>query len=109
MAPVPLRLFQDLWLDYYNFFAHGVGAAVWGADECHRALYVILPGDRAITRIFTMAEQGNWSAPGHRSGWNGDLERPTFKPSIGTPNWHGYITHGELSASTCAPECCKVE
>ena len=32
--------------------------------------------------------------------WNGDVERPTVKPSIGDPDYHGYLIDGTLYLTT---------
>ena len=97
-----------------GFWAEGPGAMSWKErtqkdGSVHLALAVILPGDRTASLIYPRHEPGNWSQPGPRQGWNGDRERPTFKPSIQAPNWHGYIIHGELTTAPCPDSCCKVQ
>ena len=97
-----------------EFWKYGEGAMCWTTlqtkeGELHKALFVKLPNDRSISFvIYPMHEENNWSQPGTKNGWNGDEERPTFKPSIGGKTWHGYITHGELTTKSCDMECCDV-
>lgn len=40
----------------------------------------------------------DWSVPGDLEGhWDGNIERPTLKPSILVPDhWHGYVRNGVL-------------
>ena len=50
-------------------------------------------------RIYTMTDGKDWTHPGDISGWDGNIERPTFNPSIWLSDrkgWHGYIQDGNL-------------
>ena len=93
------RMFRDPSVDFY---AYGVGAMFWSEHDGHRVLWLLAPetdGRYSPARIFVMHEAKNWAKPGNVSGWDGNLERPTFKPSIwlhDKKGWHGYIRNGDL-------------
>ena len=95
------------------FWAEGSGAMSWTAfpddfGQEWRALAVILPNERTASLIFVSHAEGNWARRGPKFGWNGDLDRPTFKPSIQGDSWHGYITHGEFTNEACPDSCCEI-
>lgn len=107
MAVYPGKMVRDLAEDYDAFFAYGIGAMCWSIDEGLRVLYFMAPptgyknGGVKFTlgRIYTMRSEGNRAVPGNVNGWDGNLERPTFEPSIwllGRKGWHGYIRNGDL-------------
>ena len=93
------------------YWAEGPGAMCWRELQdddgvAHLALMVRLPGDQGASPIYPMHQPNNWCRPGPKFGWNGDRERPTFRPSIQMPDgWHGFITHGELTAEPCPDTC----
>ena len=93
--------------DWEGLHAHGVGAMFWDIVQGNRVLYFLAPpvGDQNpeckfhLGRIYTMTDGKDWTHPGDVSGWDGNLEQPTFTPSIWLRNrkgWHGYITAGNL-------------
>ena len=98
------RMFRDLAEDYDAFFDYGVGAMCWVRRHEQRALYFLAPcppADRGFAgaMILTMTDGEDWTVPGSVSGWDGNLEQPTFHPSIWLDDckgWHGYITAGDL-------------
>jgi len=92
------------------FFEHGEGAMAWvHIDKPENlALAVILPGDKTASILYVRHAEGNWARPGPKNGWNGDRERPTFKPSIQSDAWHGFITHGEFTQKSCPPGHCEI-
>lgn len=94
-----------------EFWAYGAGAMCWrmlvdNDGNQHLGLYVRLPGERGGCVLYPMHQEGNWAHPGNKPGWNGNWQQPTFKPSIVGDNWHGFITHGEISDQTC--DCCEI-
>ena len=54
--------------------------------------------------VYTSHAQNNWAAPGEVMGWDGNLDAPTFSPSIGVLHgdgssgyqWHGFLEGGTL-------------
>ena len=94
----------DLHEDYDAFYAHGIGAMCWRRRHEQRALYFLAPcqhSSRGFTgaTILTMTDGKYWTTPGDVSGWDGNLERPTFDPSIwlrDRKGWHGFIQDGDL-------------
>ena len=93
-------MFQDLHADYDAFFEYGIGAMCWRFDpEDRRMLYFIAPGNYGVSRIYTKRSETDWTVPGDVDGWDGNLERPTFQPSIwliDRKGWHGFIREGNL-------------
>ena len=97
-------MFRDLRADYDAFFAYGVGAMCWSARNDERALVFLAPdvehGGRFIcARILTSTDGRDWTKPGPVKGWDGDIEHPTFTPSIWLSDrsgWHGFIRRGDL-------------
>ena len=53
--------------------------------------------------------KGNWARPGDQNGWDGNLQRPTFNPSIDCSShgngggWHGYIVRGRICDCNSRP------
>lgn len=101
----PGFMFRDAIADYETFFDYGIGAMCWSFDaEARRELYFLAPCPDAprgfeVARILTMTDGKGWTHPGAVSGWDGNLERPTFTPSIWLRNrsgWHGFIRNGNL-------------
>ena len=99
------RMFSCLAADYNAFFTHGVGAMCWGKNaEGQRVLYFLAPCPDApkgweTARILTMTDGKDWTHPGDVSGWDGNVDHPTFHPSIWLSDgngWHGYIRDGNL-------------
>ena len=90
-----------------EFWAYGIGAMCWKELDGLRALYIILPGwedeerpDTCPSALFVNHAPNNWAKPGEIEGWDGNIEKPTFTPSIHIPGgWHGYLTEGELTLS----------
>ena len=99
-------MFGDLHEYYDAFFAYGLGAMCWRRRHEQRALYFLAPcqhGSRGFdgAMILTMTDGKDWTTPGDVSGWDGNLERPTFHPSIwlmDRKGWHGYMKAGRLEA-----------
>ena len=96
---------RDLHEDYDAFYAHGIGAMCWCTEEGRRVLYFLAPPTGYpnmkfnMGRIYTMTDGQDWTNPGDVSGWDGNIERPTFHPSIWLSDkrgWHGYLTAGNL-------------
>ena len=57
------------------------------------------PRNFDVARIFTHTNGLDWCVPGDVVGWDGDLVRPTFNPSIWLNDrrgWHGFIRRGNL-------------
>ena len=89
-----------------EFFAHGIGAMRWSVGPRYRWLEFLAPDvERAsadgnvLACICTTTDGANWSCPGDVSGWDGNVEKPTFSPSIwlrDRKGWHGYIRNGDL-------------
>lgn len=101
----PGRMFSDGVLDYDAFFDYGIGAMCWSKDdEGRRTLIFLAPtisGRRKwiCSEIYTLTDGKDWKTPGPIKGWDGNLEAPTFSPSIWLLNragWHGYIEQGNL-------------
>ena len=85
------------------------GALSWGEDqEGRRFLFLRPPGARSLGAIYTHADLNDWGTPGPVNRWNGDMERPTLRPSIRLGEWHGFVTHGELTAKPCTASCCPI-
>ena len=97
-------MFRSLAEDYNAFFDYGVGAMAWGKDsEGRRVLYFLAPshacGRFETCRIYAETNGEDWCIPGPVKGWDGNLEAPTFSPSIwilDRQGWHGYIKAGNL-------------
>ena len=92
---------REVWPDYDAFFAYGPGAWFWRIIEAHRAFYFIPPGNHTPARIWCDHVPDNWARRGSVLGWDGNVEQPTFQPSIdhapGTPiAWHGFIKAGNF-------------
>ena len=90
-----------------DFYAHGVGAMFWDIVKGVRVLYFLAPpvGEKnteckfSLGRIYAMTDGKDWTHQGSVSGWDGNLEQPTFTPSIwlnDRQGWHGWITKGNL-------------
>ena len=101
------RMLSDTKEDYDAFYACGVGAMFWRFDEGCRVLYFLAPpvGYKnpevkfCMGRIYTMTDGKDWTVPGEVNGWDGNVERPTFHPSIwlrDRKGWHGFIRDGDL-------------
>lgn len=100
-------MFRNISDDYDAFFEYGVGAMCWLFDkEGRRKLLFLAPdtGAENITgsicvEIYTETNGQDWKIHGDVQGWDGNLERPTFNPSIwllDRKGWHGYIRNGDL-------------
>ena len=97
-------MFRDLQTDYDAFFAYGIGAMCWAHMEEPLSLWFLAPCSMSEkgwepARILTMTDGKDWTVPGDVSGWDGNIERPTFDPSIWLSDrkgWHGYIQDGNL-------------
>lgn len=121
-----------------GFWKSGPGAFKWGRLLCservgchvcidtgrgHRVLWLKVPdavgtnvgGDHCC--LYIAHAEGNWAAPGDDWQWNGDLKKPTLRPSIQhnqvrdgqlVHGWHGYLTHGELTEEPCDDSCCRM-
>ena len=91
-----------------------MGAFAWSTDEKgRRVLWLRVPNASCKTGVevlclYPSRAPNNWAAPGDTNGWNGDVDQPTFKPSIQAGAWHGFLTHGELSAKSCDADCCRI-
>ena len=104
----PGRTFRDLHEDYDAFFEYGIGAMRWRLDKAGRRKLIFIapeidpePGRKPgiCTEIYTMTDGEDWKVPGPVQGWDGNLERPTFNPSIwllDRKGWHGFIKNGDL-------------
>ena len=65
-------------------------------------VYIHLPGERG--RWTPIHVQRGPAPEAHVWGWDGDLDRPTFVPSIHNPGyWHGHMTRGQLLSVGAAP------
>ncbi len=96
------------------FWDHGAGAVCWNVKG--KILILLTPCKECphgyeVSHIHCNHKPGNWAAPGSKSGWNGNLETPSLRPSIRVPNrhspepvdsWHGFLVNGILT--TEAPE-----
>lgn len=102
------RMFRNMTDDYQAFFDYGIGAMCWQHDpEGRRELLFIAPAvdpdpgakPWVLTAIYTSTDGKDWKNPGPVNGWDGNVERPTFNPSIWLLNrkgWHGWIREGNL-------------
>ena len=103
------RVFPSLWEHYDAFFAYGPGAMAWEEDkEGRRVLYFLAPPRPGwvcrfeTARIHTETDGKDWTNPGPVKGWDGNIERPTFSPSIWLSDrkgWHGFIRNGDLHSA----------
>ena len=100
-----------------EFYEYGIGAMHWVVlDSGNRGLWVIFPYKKQpsgpfktgweVALIYCNHADNNWAKPGVCGGWDGNLERPTFKPSIDNtcrgkfPDaWHGWIQGGDLKTA----------
>ena len=58
-------------------------------------IFIILPGTKHPDAL----QVNNGPPLGPRVwGWNGDVDNPTLEPSIGAPEWHGYLRSGKLQS-----------
>ena len=62
--------------------------------EGRRLCYMVLPnGSLCILPVIAHRKENQaWE-------WDGNIERPTFRPSIlhhSTPEWHGFVTDGQM-------------
>ena len=95
-----------------------VGDWWWGRTEVdgemHRVLWLVVPmvarekygprirGEGELIAAFPSHIDGNWALPGPVNGWDGNLDEPTFSPSIFVggssdyPGWHGFLRKGRL-------------
>ena len=107
-------MFPSLGTHYDEFFAHGVGAMTWTHDiEGRRQLVFLAPavgfdGEGMFAgsgmrfhgaKIYCETDGKDWTHPGDVRWWDGNLERPTFAPSIwlhDRKGWHGFIRAGDL-------------
>ena len=100
-------MFNNMAEDYDAFFEYGAGAMLWRFDEEGRRLLLFLAPDigaenitgTICSEIYTETDGKNWKTPGPVRGWDGNLEQPTFNPSIWLLNregWHGFIRNGDL-------------
>ena len=104
MDVIPGRMFADMFEDYDAFFVYGPGAMCWSKDEeSRRTLWFLAPSMRGrrfdTARIYTETDGKDWCSPGSVQGWDGNIEKPTFNPSIwlhDRKGWHGWITAGNL-------------
>ena len=82
------------------------GEFAWEFDFTHFP-HGAKPEDEVLTVYLHLpGERGRWTpiwvrrgppGDGHTWGWDGDMDRPTFLPSIHQPGvWHGYMTAGQL-------------
>ena len=56
-------------------------------------LFLVEPmGERAFLAIRPEVQEN-----GHSWEWDGDLDRPTLKPSINAEVWHGWLRQGILT------------
>lgn len=83
-----------------EFWQYGIGAMAWFNEQ--ESLFVVVPSDseRGFEGILLYSQHapGNWAEFGDEVGWDGNIEEPTFKPSIASGEWHGFIVDGKLSA-----------
>ena len=100
-------MFDDLARDYHAFFQYGPGAMRWSFDEGRRVLRFLAPpvgrtnpwARFETARIFCRRSATDWSQPGEVLGWDGNVVKPTFNPSIwlyDRKGWHGWIQRGDL-------------
>ena len=91
----PGKVFED----WNSFDTYGVGAMKWSYDpDGTRVLWFRAP-DNDCARIYTTRDDEYWCKGGRIVGWDGNVERPTFTPSIWLREkrgWHGFITNGDL-------------
>ena len=105
---------------YDELFDRGqAGDWCWGSEERDglrlRVLWLIVPAvgglpsgllyDRGLELIHVFPDHApkNWAEPGDRCGWDGNVDCPTFSPSIfvrgaepADPGWHGFFEQGRL-------------
>ena len=108
-----MRVYQDVCKEFWRDVNNNNDVMSWQIvkDEdgkLYRVLWVRLPSDKSMSRLFMMHAENNWAKSGTRNGWNGDRERPTLKPSIRADSWHGFIIHGEFAEKPCTDECCPI-
>ena len=103
MATHKGKMFPEL--DYQAMTAYGIGAMCWRIDgEGDRWLQFVAPNPARksgwmIAAIRTMRSAHDWGIKGDVNGWDGNLEKPTFNPSIwlcDREGWHGFIRNGDL-------------
>ena len=93
------KMFSDTLADYDAFFEFGPGAMCWSADEQNRRTLWFIAPDGVTARIYANRSKDDWAVPGDVIGWDGDISRPTFTPSIWLNNkkgWHGFIQKGDM-------------
>ena len=92
-----------------GFDAYGVGAMCWSQDDDGTpVLWFIaprippMPGrqrQQEYARLYTTRDEELWRKGAPINGWDGNVERPTFTPSIwlnDKKGWHGFIRDGDL-------------
>ena len=92
-----------------DFDVYGIGAMCWSHDEDGTlVLFFIAPRIPTIpgrerqqeyVRLYTTRDGENWRKGGPINGWDGNIDCPTFTPSIWLKDkkgWHGFIQDGNL-------------
>lgn len=99
MKIIPGKIFHEMDDDFWDY---GPGAMHWSTVNDRLVLWVVLPNNppffSQLMLLYPRNNGSDWTQPGDVEGWNGDLESPTFHPSISVPNlgWHGWIREGDL-------------
>ena len=94
---------------YDKFFKDGVGNYAWDCLENIWCLLLLTPHKKRkngeLICIYPWHAENNWSQPGKKLGWNFNLRKPSFWPSIdGTcggkhpDSWHGFFINGKFNS-----------
>ena len=70
---------------------------VWTKDRRYFALWCVLPHKNG-PMPGALPLTGDMPENSPRWEWDGKIEKPTLKPSIVTPGWHGFLTDGRFIA-----------
>ena len=87
--------------NYDELMSYGVGGMLWVTINGRRALLVRVPHEMGNVVIYPRRTDTNWSEAGEELGWDGNVEHPTFHPSVDCSKhggWHGFIVRGQLCA-----------
>lgn len=104
MDPIQCKRFDmrspERWRENYDgFFAYGPGAFDFMDWHDGYSIIILVPGSKAPIRCRVKQEGTNGGQDEHGwwHTWDGDLEKPTLRASIGTSFFHGWLTNGVLT------------
>ena len=102
------RYFPKFFTPYYDeVWDYGPGAFTWtGKWGVPNAMWVLVPGPNpaGALPIRIRVKQGGTSGGKDENGawwsWNGNMQRPTLRPSINYAGvWHGFISDGVMESA----------